>query len=333
MQNNILVNLPSGFFVCPQLVDIFKRLDELGEVRRRSHNTQDEIRADLAWADTVLMWSWPKLDAALLDAAPRLRLAAHLDLTQGAAAAALARNLPVSVSRSGFSPAVAEMALTLMLGALRRTSGYHAAMRAGNENWVAAFPDDIDPLERQLTGRRVGIIGLGAIGRRLVELLGPFHCEVRACDPFVPAETMAALGVRKSELPELLRFSEITVLAAASNAGSRHLLGADEISMLPPHALLVNVARAALVDTAALVARLQRGDLMAAIDVFDQEPLPVSHPLRTLPNAFLTPHRAGGVMESVQRIVGWLVDDIESHFAGRPCQHALNANMIRALDA
>lgn len=332
MQAHILVNLPPGFFTCPQLTGAFGRLEALGEVRRRSCNTADEIRADLAWADVVLMWSWPKLDAALLDAAPRLRLATHLDLTQTAARAALARGLPVSVSRAGFSPAVAEMALTLILGALRRTSDYHAAMRSGSERWVAAFPDDIDPLERQLTGRRVGIVGFGAIGRRLAELLGPFHCEVRACDPFVPAESMAAAGVRKSELPELLCASEITVLAAASNAGTRHLLGAAEIAALPPHALLVNVARAALVDTDALVERLRRGDLSAAIDVFDQEPLPADHPLRALPNAYLTPHRAGGLMESVQRIVAWLVDDIEAHLAGRPRQHALGERMIGALD-
>jgi phosphoglycerate dehydrogenase-like enzyme len=332
-QPHILVNLPPGFFNCPALAAAWARLATLGEVRQRSWNTPEEIREDLAWAESILMWSWPRLDEALLAAAPKLRFSTHIDVTQAAARAALARGLPLSVSRSGFSPAVAEMALTLTLNVLRRVSDYHAAMRTGGEKWVAAFPDDIDPLERQLTGRRVGIVGLGAIGRRLVELLGPFHCEVRATDPFVSAEAMSALGVRKAELDEMLRASEIVVLAAAANAGTRHLLGAREIAALPPRGVLINVARAALVDTAALAARLRQGDLFAAIDVFDQEPLPAEHPLRGLPNAYLSPHRAGGLMESVQRIVGWLVDDIEAFLAGRPRAHALTEKMIPALDA
>jgi phosphoglycerate dehydrogenase-like enzyme len=86
------------------------------------------------------------------------------------------------------------------------------------------------------------------------------------------------------------------------------------------------------VDTDALVARLGEGDFYAAIDVFDSEPLAKNHPLRKLPNAYLTPHRAGGVMESVQRILTWLIDDIEAHLAGRSRQYALTEQMIPMLD-
>lgn len=329
---NLLVNLPPGFYRVPQLRPIFRRLGASASLRKRSHNTADEIRKDLAWADAVLMWSWPKLLPELLDAAPRLRFLGHLDLTQKAAKVALERGLAVSVSRSGFSPAVAEMALTLVLTSLRRTSDYHAAMRKGSETWITSFPDEIDPLERELTGRSVGIIGFGRIGRRLGELLQPFHPRLRIADPYVTAEAAAAAGAEKVELDELLRTSEVVVLCAASNPGSKHLLGAKQIRSLPKHALLVNVARAALVDTDALVARLKKGDLFAAIDVFDQEPLPKSHPLRKLPNAYLSPHRAGGLMASVERILNYLVDDLEAHLAGRERRYALTEAMIPSLD-
>lgn len=332
---NILVNLPAGFFRTPASQRVLARLDAIGTVRRTSHNTAEEIAGDLAWAEAVIMWSWPKLLPGLLDKAPKLRFAGHLDLSQEAAKVALSRGLPVSVTRAAFSPAVSEMALTLILACLRRTSTYHMAMRRVEETWVESFPDDIDPRERQLTGRRVGLVGFGRIGRRLAELLAPFHVELRVADPYVPAEAVATVypGAKKAELDDLLRESEIVVICAASNPGSNHLIGREQIALLPTDGVFVNVARAALVDTGALVDRLRRGDLSAAVDVFDREPLPPDHPLRTLPNAYLTPHRAGGVMESVERILGWLVDDLEAHLAGRPRQHALVEAMVPALDA
>jgi len=330
---NLLVNLPAGFYKTPSLRAAFARLGELATLRRRSHNAAAEIEKDLAWADAVLMWSWPKLTPDLLDKAPRLRFAAHLDVTQAPARAALERGLAVSVARSAFSPAVAEMALALTLALLRRTSDHHAAARRGDEAWVSSFPDDIDPRERELTGRPVGIVGFGQIGRRLRQLLAPFGGPVRAADPFVPADAMAAANVVKVELPELLRASDVVILCAAANAGTAKLLGKREINALRKNAILINVARAALVDTDALVARLKKGDLFAAIDVFDQEPLPKAHPLRKLPNAYLTPHRAGGILASVERILTWLTDDLESHLAGRPRRYALTERMLPALDA
>lgn len=330
---NILVNLLPGFFTEPALQPVWERLGRIGTIRRTSHNTPDEIRDDLAWADAVIMWSWPVLDDALLDHAPRLRFLGTLDMSQRGAKAALARRLPVAVSRGGWSPAVAETALGLILNLLRRHSVYHGAMRAAHESWVKEFPGDIDPLERELTGAAVGIIGFGGVGRRLGELLQPFRPELRVCDPYAPEETLAKAGAHRTDLQTMLGNSEIVVLCAASNPGTRHLLGAPELALLRPNAVLVNVARAALVDTAALVERLRRGDLLAAIDVFDQEPLQADHPLRTLPNAFLTPHRAGGLKASVVRVVGWLVDDLEAHLAGRPLRCALHEAAIPSLDA
>lgn len=329
---NVLVNLPPGFFTHSSLAPIFDRLSPLGDVRRTSHNTADQIKDDLAWAEAVLMWGWPSYTPELLDAASRLRFAGHLDILQPGARLALARGLPVSVSRGGFSPAVSEMALGLILTLLRRTSDYHAQMRAGAEAWVNEFPTDIDTRERELTGRSVGIIGFGQVGRRLGEMLGPFGCDLRIVDPFASEDVIQAHGAKRVDLDEMLTHSDVVVLCAASNAGTKHLLGRREIEMLRPDAVLVNVARAALVDTEALADRLRRDDLSAAIDVFDQEPLPADSPLRGLPNAYLTPHRAGGLIVSVQRILNWLIDDLEAFLAGRERKYALTEAMLPSLD-
>lgn len=330
---NLLVNLPEGFFGHPDLTDVFARLARWGRVRATSHDTADAIRADLAWADAVILWSWPALTDDLLDAAPNLRYIGHLDVSQAGARVALARGLPVSVSRHGFSPAVAEMALALILGTLRKVSDHHARMREGTESWVQAFPTDIDPQERELTGRPVGLIGFGRVGRRLAELLAPFRCPLSIYDPFVPVDALAAYPARRRDLPEMLAECDVVVLCAASNPGTRHLLGPAEIALLRPEAVLVNVARAALVDTDALVARLKQGNLFAALDVFDQEPLAADSALRTLPNTYLTPHRAGGVMASVRRILDYLIDDLEAVFTGSERRHPLTEAMLPSLDS
>ncbi|MDQ2800578.1 MAG: hydroxyacid dehydrogenase [Armatimonadota bacterium] len=329
---NLLINLAPSFFVAPVLEPVWERLSQFSEIRRGSHNTAEEFAPDLAWADAVLMWAWPTWTPALLDQAPRLRFSGHLDISQAGARVALDHGLPVSVVRRAFSPAVSEMALSLILTCLRKTSHYHMAMRDGKEAWVEDFPGDIDPDERQLSGRPVGIVGFGGVGQGLASLLAPFGCPLRVYDPFLPENIAAKFGAQRVELAELLRQSEIVVLCAASNEGTRKLLGAAEIALLRPKSVLVNVARAALVDTDALIARLRQNDLYAALDVFDVEPLSLDSPLRKLPNAFLTPHRAGGLLSSVERLLTSLADDLEAYFEDRPRAYALTEAMLPSLD-
>lgn len=329
---NILVNLPHGFFTHASLESQFNRLRLMGELRCASHNTADEIRSDLAWAQAVILWSWPKLTADLLDAAPGLRYRGHIDIDRTAAELALRRQVPVSTSRGGWSPAVAEMAMTLILACLRGTSQYHGDMRAGRERWVGDFPSDIDARERQLTGRDVGIVGFGRIGHRLAELLRPFNVRLRVTDPYVGEDVLTEFDAARRTIDELCEQSEIVVLCAAANESTKRLLSRDRINRLRPNAVLINVARAMLVDTDALIARLKRGDLIAALDVFDVEPLPADSPLRSMPNLYLTPHRAGGLIESVQRCVAWLIDDLDAIVHGRPQRYPLVQAMLPSLD-
>ncbi|HUT32576.1 MAG TPA: NAD(P)-dependent oxidoreductase [Planctomycetota bacterium] len=330
-KTRLLVNLPSGVFRCPSLKGVLRRLARLATLRKRSHNTAEEIAKDLAWADAVLMWAWPPLTRELLATCPRLRFAGHINLAQAGARAELEHGLVVSEARHGWSPAVAELALGLTLCGLRKISDYHAAMRAGTEHWVRDFPADIDPQERQLTGRSVGIVGFGGIGRRLAELLEPFHVHLRAYDPYVPKVVAERYGARLVPLMELARTSEVVVLCAANTAETKSLFGRKEIAALPKNALLVNIGRAWLVDMAALTKRLEKGDLFAALDVFEKEPLPLDSPLRRLENAWLTPHRAGAPIESVVRILNWLADDFEAFLGGQPLQHGLTLDMLHCL--
>ena len=326
---NVLANLPRGFFSSPALAPAWAELELFAQVRRASCDAMSEMEPLLDDIDAVLMWSWPQWTEQVLAACPRLKMFAHIDLQQETARLLFKCEREISIGRRGFSPAVAEMALLLILSALRKAPWHFERMRRGEESWVQKYPDGIDPDERELSGRRVGIVGFGGVGRRLAELLAPFGCDLAVHDPFLSG----AAEVPNLSLRELIERSQVLVLCASANEGSRALLGPEEIALLAPRSVLVNVARASLIDTSVLVQRLQHGDLYAALDVFDREPLEASSPLRALPNVLLTPHRAGGTDASNARILSFLIGDLRAWKEGRPRSHALAPEMISSLDA
>ena len=332
MKQNILVNLPEGFFKTEQLIPIFARLNSLGEVRKTSSNTEEEIKNDLAWADAVIMWSWPGLNNELLDNSPNLKFRGHIDIAQNDAKIALKRDVPISLTRGAWSPAVAEMGLTLILNTLRKVSDFHMQMRQNNEAWLKDIPADIDPDERQLEGQSVGIIGFGKIGQRLNELIRPFNCKIKIFDPYIAQQTADDTGVEKCELNVLIANSDIIILAAANNSGTKHLMGKNEIGLMKKSSILINISRAALIDTDALIKRLRAEEIYVAIDVFDKEPLSNDSILRKLKNAYLTPHKAGGIMSSVERSIAWLIDDYEAVLNNNKVKHPLTEKMLPCLD-
>jgi len=329
---SLLINLPPTFFTHPQMDSHFKRIEKLASaIRKTSHNTTAEIMNDLPWAEAVIMWAWPGFGIDELKLCQDLKFLGQINSTQKHVKACLARGIAISEARHCWSPAVAEMALTLMLAGLRQTSAFHIKMRVGMESWVNDFPKDIDPRERQLTGRTVGIVGFGGIGQRLAQLLQPFHVTLRIYDPYLPDAIAKQNNVQQVSMMELIRESDVVVLCAANNEGARHLVGVDEIAAFRSNAVLVNVGRSMLVDMPALQKRVEKGDLIAMLDVFDNEPLELDHPLRKLSNAYLSPHRAGGIMESVERALTMLTDDLEAFGSGNSLKYAITEKMLSSL--
>ncbi len=325
----LLINLPPSFFTTSQISNCLTHLEALGtEVRRRSHNTTNEIMADLPWAEAVIMWAWPGFGEDELQSCPDLKFLGQINTTQKHVKACLAKGIAISEVRHAWSPAVAELALALILTGLRQTSQFHYQMRTGTEPWVNDFPAEINPLERQLHGLPVGIVGFGGIGQRLAQLLAPFDTPLRIYDPFLPQTIADKYDARQVPMIELVRMSDVVVLCAANNEAARHLIGVDEIAALRPNAVFVNVGRSMLVDMTALQARLEKGDLIAMLDVFDTEPLEIDHPLRKLPNTYLTPHRAGGILASVERSLTMLADDLAAFQQGLARKYAVTAAML-----
>jgi D-3-phosphoglycerate dehydrogenase len=221
-----------------------------------------------------------RLDAATLAALPRLRAIAFL--STGVAnwvdlEAAAARRIAVRGVRGYGDRSVAEHALALMLSALRGLAQTDRALRAGR--WI-------DHGGTELAGRRLAVIGLGGTGRALVGVGAALGCDVVGWNR-TPSD-----AARMLPLDECLATADIVSLHLALTPATRGLLDRRRVFLLRPGAVLVNTARGALLDEAALVERLRIGDIAAGLDVFAQEPLPADHPLLGLDNATLTPHLA-----------------------------------------
>jgi phosphoglycerate dehydrogenase-like enzyme len=278
-------------------------------------------------AALVVCHGAPRVDGALLDGLPAgssgLRLVGELEGDRFERRLDVeglqARGLAVVDTTNGSSYPVSEWALGLILVALRNAGAHFRRLIAGEV--VRQGRDEPGYLYGELTGKRVGLIGCGHIGRRLLEYLRPFKVDVRVYDPYLAPEVPDAFDFLVAPTLELLfRESEVVVCLAPLTPRTRGMIGARELDWLPPGGAFVNVSRGPIVDSAALIERLKRGDgVRAALDVFDPEPIPAEGPLaeiRQLPNVFLSPHIAGVTGPSRPRFFALMVDELERFFGG-----------------
>jgi len=185
--------------------------------------------------------------------------------------------------------------------------------------------------DETLADRTVGLLGFGRIGRTIAEMLVPFGARVLVHDPYVPASAIRRAGATPASWRQLLR-APFLVLAAGLTDRTRGLLDAAALARLPDGAVVVNVARGALLSLEALTREVRRGRLRCALDVTDpDEPLPARHPLRRARGAVVTPHvgaAQGGVRRQMAAIV---TEDLERFFAGRPVRNRVTPSMLRRM--
>lgn len=269
----------------------------------------------------VVAWGQPPLDAALLDRLPALRLVAHTggSVRPFVTPALFARGVAVTQAGQGMARSVAEVALTFTLALLHQVPRFDRALRSGAA-WEEA---EAAPPRHEVLGTTVGVVGASRTGAAYIALVRALGADVVVSDPYLDADRAATLGVRVAPLDEVLRTSRVVALHAPTLPETHHLLDARRLALLPDGAGLVNTARSWLVDEAALVAELRTGRIDAALDVYDDEPLPVDHPLRALPNVLLTPHHAAGTVEGRLRQGGVVVAEVERLVRGEPLRHTV----------
>jgi phosphoglycerate dehydrogenase-like enzyme len=224
------------------------------------------------------------------------------------------------------APPVAEWVLALMLLCLRNGAAIYRQMMAGTETWANAGNEGF--VNGELTGRKVGLIGCGHVGQRLIELLAPFRVELRVCDPYLPEARAAELGIVREGLDQVLEHAEILVVQVPHTPKTTKLIGTRELELLTRGSIFINCCRGKVVDQAALIRKLEAGELIAGLDVFDPEPLEKESPLRSLPNVFLSPHIAWHAPNRLHRYFMHMAQEFERFFNGEPLQFELTPRMV-----
>ena len=260
-------------------------------------------------------WGAPRLDEAALELMPRLRAVVHAAGTVKTFVTpeVFARGIEVSTAAAANAVPVARFTLATIILALKRMPRFAAQLQTSDAGYRR-----MQRMPRVGTRRPViGVVGASRVGRRLLELLPVLdEFEVLLYDPYVDSVEAAALGVRKTGLPELCAGADIVTLHAPDTPQTHRMIGRAELAAMPDGAILINTARGGLVDTEALTAEVVTGRLDAYLDVTDPEPVAVDSPLRRLPNVLLTPHIAGALGEEATLLGQHAVDEIARFVAG-----------------
>jgi phosphoglycerate dehydrogenase-like enzyme len=217
---------------------------------------------------------------------------------------------PVGAPGGGGNEDTAELAWGLILGAARRIAEDHQFMRLGG--WQTR-------IGHRVAGKTLGLLGLGRLGSGVARVGLAFGMKAIAWSQNLTAEKAAAQGVERVEKDELFRRSDILSVHLVLSDRSRGLVGAREIGLMKPSAILVNTSRGPICDTAAVIEALKGGRLAyAGFDVYDQEPLPINHPLRTAPNVILTPHIGYVTDENYRSSYPQIVENVVAFLDGKP---------------
>jgi D-3-phosphoglycerate dehydrogenase len=265
------------------------------EVRLPQVQAEAEVIREAREAD-ALICQYAPMTARVLDGLPRLRVIAKYGVGYDTVdvAAATARGIIVANVPDYCIEEVSDHALALLLSLWRGVPLYDRSVRAGQ--WNAELKKPM----RRLAGCTLGIVGMGRIGSRLAQKALGVGLRVIGCDPYL-AQWPA--GVRAVGLDELLRTADAVSLNVLLNAETRHMIGESRLRQMKPEAILVNTARGAVVDTAALCTALREGWIAgAAVDVTETEPLLTDSPLYAFPNVIVTPHAAWYSQESVPEL-------------------------------
>lgn len=277
---------------------------------------QDDAARKLADFDIVLsMRERTPLPATLINRLPKLRM---LGMT-GARNASLdtpacsARGIVVSnTSGGGYADsATSELALGLLLAAARGIPRGDANMRAGT------FQMGV-PVGIGLGGKTIGILGLGRLGTYMAQFCQALRMNVIAWSQNLTAERAEAAGAKLVSKDELMATADAISIHLVLSDRSRGLVGAADIARMKQGAILINTSRGPIVDEAAMVAAVNAGKIVAALDVYDKEPLPVDHPLRNAPNTVLMPHMGYGVKETWDGFYPQMIENALSFLDGKP---------------
>ena len=273
---------------------------------------EDALVARLEPFDVVLaMRERTALPRTVLERLPNLKLLVTTGMRNKSIDVAAANDRGITVCGTGSqATATAELTWGLILATLRHIPQEDAGVRAGG--WQHTIGGD-------LAGARLGVVGLGRLGSQVAKVGQAFGMDVVAWSQNLTDERAAEHGVRRVEREELFATADVVTVHLLWSKRTRGLIGADDFARMKPTAVFVNTSRGPIVQEKALIGALESKSIAGAgIDVYDQEPLPVDHPMRTLPRTVLTPHLGYVTRGTYEVFYGEAVEDVAAFLAGAP---------------
>src|SRR5271154_1403357 len=288
--------------------------------------TKDNLNAEIADADALIVRSATKVTAELLDKAPRLRAVGragvgvdNIDLD-----AATTRGVLVMSTPGGNAISVAEHTLALLLALARQVPRLDKAMHEGKWEKSSAAGTEV-------RGKTLGLIGLGRIGSEVAIRADAFDMRVLGYDPYISEAAAREVQVELVPLDKLLAESDFISLHTALSPATQNLINAETLAKMKKGARIINAARGELIDEAALAVALKSGQLAgAALDVFVQEPPPKASPLLAMPNVIATPHVAGSTVEAQEEVGTQVAVQIKDYLAEGLIRNAVNLPALSA---
>ncbi|MHB8996624.1 MAG: C-terminal binding protein [Armatimonadota bacterium] len=294
-----------------------KILSEAGlKIVRAAAATEAEVLETIKGVDPVaIVTQWAPITAAVMDLCPNLKCVSrngigvdNIDLDY-----CKQRGIAVLNSPKYCTPEVADHAMSLALALVRKLVFTTDKVRAGD--WGT---DYLIPI-RRMCELTFGVVGMGGIGRAVVQRARPFFKEVIGYDPFLKEAEVDGKPVELVSLEELLKRSDVVDLHVPGTAETKHLMNAERFGLMKSSAYIVNTCRGIVIDTNALVDALKNGQIAGAgLDVHEQEPLPMDHPLRSFAEVIITPHAAFYSEEAVDQVRADTVVNIVKFMAGEP---------------
>jgi phosphoglycerate dehydrogenase-like enzyme len=275
-------------------------------------------------------WGCPAIGRDILEIAPELKLIAHAAGTVKGFLSPDVLHAGIAVTHAAEANAipVAEFTLAAIIFANKHVFRFRDIYRS-DRNRARTFSLTSRPIGN--FKRTIGIIGASRIGRRVIELLEPFHFRILLHDPYVGARNAAALGVESVSLDELMRLSDVVSIHAPALPSTQGMIDRRHLALMPDGATLINTARGIIVNQDDLIEELRTGRIDAIIDVTYPEVPEASSALYDLPNVFLTPHIAGAIGNEREMLGEYIVEEIERFVEGEPLRSAITATALETM--
>ena len=320
----------------PRTLDLIFTPESEAELRRTYRLVEADPEDIAGLGDAVLsearyILGQPPLSAEALGRMPNLRAILNVEsnlLNNMPYEILFQRGIHVVTTGQVFAEPVAELGLAMALNLARGVIDADVAFREGRELWGG----EGNGSARLLSGSEIGIVGFGDLGRSLNRVLSGFRAKIRVFDPWLPPSILREAGVEPASLSEVLGMSDFVFVVASVTSENKGFLGAEAFAAMRKGAAFILLSRADVVDFPALMAAVERGHIVAASDVYPEEPLPADHPVRKLPGFVRSAHRAGALGSAFKKMGEMVLEDMALMDRGLPpmrCKRAERETVSR----